>query len=189
VSIELEYNWIPFQLNSKLPEKGISLDDYYANQYGTSRYPAMEIGNLNQMCERFRFPIRWLVYERSSEPNVGTTIHAHRLVHFAQRKFGSQAASRVVDHLNELYFEKAGLLSSLDNLVAVAEKADLDVSSSEVRSYLESDEDLDTVRKRIPRDIRGVPSMSINKGGRQVPLPFLSVVEEMAQQLEKSARS
>merc|ERR1712205_160549 len=92
VQIALQYNWIPFMLNPELPESGWSLSQYYENQYGSGRNPALELPNLQKLDPA----IHWKVYEPSDEPNVGTTLHAHRLVHWSGQ-FGPHAQESVVD--------------------------------------------------------------------------------------------
>merc|ERR1712159_938936 len=111
--VDVRFKFTPFLLNPALPDEGISLAQYYANQYGPSRYPAMELPRLQELEPS----IRWKVYEPSDTPNVGKTMHAHRLVAWAGRRFGAEAQELVADELDRLYFVEAKLLSSFDNLV------------------------------------------------------------------------
>jgi len=187
VQVTVEFNWIPFMLNPKLPMHGVSLAQYYQNQYGASRNPAMELPNLNQMEPS----IHWKVYEPSSEPNVGTTLHAHRLVHWATRRFGSSAGTKVMDRLNQLYFVEGKLLSDYNNLRQVARDVKLDASEAEVREYLESDEDCTHITREDQRikssgNIWGVPHMVARAGAQEKGLQ-LGDSEEIAIFLEEMA--
>jgi len=186
--VDVRLTFVPFLLNPNLPDSGISLAQYYSNQYGPSRYPAMELPNLQKLEPN----IHWKVYEPSDEPNVGRTLHAHRLLAWARRRFGPQAAERVMGGLNRLYFVEAGLLSSYENLVRVAEEAELDMERSEVMTYLQSDEDHDAILSqdllvKTTKNIHAVPHMVIAVQGLEsdtstvrMELP-LAAPEQMAQ--------
>lgn len=182
VSLNVQYKWVPFLLNPRLPSEGISLAQYYDNQYGPSRYPAMELPNLQSLEPS----ITWKVYEPSEEPNVGTTLHAHRLVYWAGQRFGPDAADRVMDELNQLYFVEAGLLSSFENLVGVVKKVGLDVDESQVLTYLESAEDRDRILRQdsqVKSVTRGVPHIVAKAGSYKKQLQ-LGSPQQMARVLQ-----
>ena len=108
------------------------------------------------------------------------SLQSHRLLYYA-KKNGVQ--NEVAENLFQSYFLHGEDIGSLPHLVEIALKSG--ISSSEVQSYLSSDEDLDLIKEQDMQSrkmgISGVPCFIIEDeyaiSGAQEPEVFLQVFD------------
>jgi predicted DsbA family dithiol-disulfide isomerase len=154
--IEVEVNYLPFELNPNIPASGTDQKQYLAAKFGgEDRYRQLtaHVASIaSQEGLRFDFD------RQSVMPN---TLNAHRLIQFAGT-LGVQAS--VKEAMMKAYFEDGIDLSSNENLLTVAQSAGLDRSAAE--DLLRSDKDVSAIREleslNRRRGINGVPFFIIN---------------------------
>lgn len=170
----LQIGWRPFQLNPDMPVEGMERQEYLRRKFGDraggDMYEAVKEAGREE-----GIPFAFDKIRRT--PN---TLLAHRLIAFARRE---KRQDEVVEALFRGYFTAGADIGRIDTLVEVAEPVGLE--PDRVRAYLESDEDLASIKAedQFARQIgiQGVPCFIIDRkyalSGAQPPEAFLEVFE------------
>ncbi len=174
-----EINWYPFQLNPEMPEEGIERTLYLSLKFGSAERANEIYGSVTEASTSEDLDINFDAIQRM--PN---SLKSHHLVQFSRLK-GSQHA--VMENLFRSYFFYGTDIGSLNALLEIARDSGLD--QTQVRHYLESDQDLDLVRTQDIQSrtmgVSGVPCFIIADefavSGAQEPEVFLQVFDSAKQ--------
>jgi len=177
-NIEVDLNFLPFELNPDIPKTGTDHKTYLADKFGSrERYDQLTEHVVNVAAgEGLKFN-----YENQSVmPN---TLDAHRLIQYA-KKSGKQPA--IKEALMKAYFEQGIDLSKQENLLNIAEQNGLD--RDEVKSFLSSEQGILEIKQQEQanhqRGISGVPFYIINNkygvSGAQPSDTFVEILMEVA---------
>jgi predicted DsbA family dithiol-disulfide isomerase len=110
--VELQIEWLPFQLNPAMPAEGVARAEYRRAKFGSPER-AKEL-DARVAREGAGEGIQFAFDRMERTPN---TTRAHRLIDLAQRQ---EKADRVVDALFRAYFEEARDIGDETVLAAIA---------------------------------------------------------------------
>lgn len=169
--IKVMIGWRPFQLNPEMPEGGMDRRDYLEAKFGGKDGAKKVYSAIAEAGES-----EGLSFDFSQMARQPNTVNSHRLIDYACHK-GSQ--DDVVEALFQAYFVDARDIGDIDELVAIGVAAGLE--EADLRSYLESDDDIDRIKAEdaMARQmgVQGVPCFIINRkyaiSGAQDPAVFL----------------
>ena len=181
-----EINWYPFQLNPEMPEEGIERQLYLNLKFGSAARANEIYRTVNEASTNENLDINFDAIQRM--PN---SLRSHRLIQFS-RVNGAQGA--ITENLFRSYFFYGADIGSIDPLLEIAKDSGLD--PTQVRHYLESEQDLDLVRAQDIQSrkmgVSGVPCFIIANefavSGAQEPEVFLQVFDA-AKQLNAATTS
>jgi len=177
--------WRAFQLNPDMPAAGMDRQTYLNAKFGGSE-------RAGQIYDRIRMVgqsvgIDFAFDKIRQTPN---TVMAHRLIRFAQRPEINKA-DLVTDMLFDAYFLNGETIGSVDDLLAVGEKAGIDREA--LTAYFETDEDTEEIlaedahARRL--GIGGVPCFIVDGkyalSGAQEPESFLPLFDMALQETEQ----
>ncbi|KAL8829925.1 MAG: hypothetical protein Q9170_005968 [Blastenia crenularia] len=146
--------WYPFYIEPDAPKVSVDKRQYYKDQFGAGRAPAMfdrlvSIGNTGGL--EFKFGGK-----------KGNTRDSHRLIQLAKTK-GSEVQTRVVQELFASYFEKGEDIISHDILKTAAVRAGME--EAEVKNWLASDNGMKEVDQQVveaqKKGVRNVPKFTL----------------------------
>ena len=148
--------WMPFQLNPKMPKKGMERKVYLVNKFGSSDNA---IKAYAPILERFNScKIECDFTKIKITPN---TLDAQRLIHWAGIE-GCQ--SKMIENLFKGYFLNGADLGNKEILIGLGEISGL--SKNITKKLLESEEDKETIlhieTKYRQAGVRGIPTYLIN---------------------------
>jgi len=174
-----EINWYPFQLNPEMPEEGIERTLYLSLKFGSAERANEIYGSVTEASTSEDLDINFDAIQRM--PN---SLKSHRLIQFS-RLNGFQHA--VMENIFRSYFFYGTDIGSLDALLEIARDSGLD--QTQVRHYLESDQDLELVQAQDIQSrkmgVSGVPCFIIADefavSGAQEPEVFLQVFDAATQ--------
>ena len=147
-----QVRWLPFFLNPDTPPEGEPYLPFLEKKFGSRE-------RVNALFENVRAAGRPYGVEYAFEEIKfrANTLKAHRLLYWAQQR---GAVEQLVERLFVAQFQRGEHVGDLQTLVNIAEECGL--PGDEVRTYLASDEDQDTVRQlereNRRRGINSVPS-------------------------------
>lgn len=176
--IQVEVNFLPFELNPDLPKTGTDHKSYLAKKFGSKeRYEQLTDHVVNVAAGE------GLKFDYGKQSVMPNTLDAHRLIQYAKR-YGKQPA--VKEALMKAYFEQGIDLSKPENLATIAEGSGLD--ADEVRAFLAGEEGAHEVKQmeqtNYQRGISGVPFYIINNkygiSGAQPSDTFVEILMEVA---------
>ncbi len=181
---EIEFTWLPFELNPDMPAEGITREEYRTRKFGPDR--AAELDR-NMAATGREVGIDFAFDRMQVTPN---TRLAHRLIWEAGRQ-GRQ--SEVVNRLFKAYFEDALDIGRPDVLAKLADEIGLDPTG--VAQALSSQESLDTVIELEERGrgmgIEGVPFFIVlgkyGVSGAQPPEFWREALPKIAAQMQAGA--
>ena len=177
--------WRAFQLNPDMPAGGIDRQSYLSAKFGGA-------DRAGQIYERIRqvglsVGIDFAFDKITQTPN---TVQAHRLIRFAQRP-DIDKADLVTDLLFDAYFLNGERIGSIEELLAIGEKAGIDRAA--LTAYFETDEDREEIlaedshARRL--GIGGVPCFIVDGkyalSGAQEPESFLPLLDMAQQEAQK----
>ena len=150
-----EINWYPFQLNPEMPEEGIERTLYLNMKFGSAERANDIYRTVGEASTSEDLDINFDAIQRM--PN---SLKSHRLVQFSRLK-GAQHA--VIENLFQAYFFYGVDIGSLDSLLEIARDSGL--NPTQVRHYLQSEQDLELVRRQDIQSrkmgVSGVPCFII----------------------------
>jgi predicted DsbA family dithiol-disulfide isomerase len=155
-NIEVDVNFLPFELNPDTPRTGTDHKTYLADKFGS-------IERYEQLTDHVTGVAagEGLAFDYSKQSVIPNTLDSHRLIQYA-KGYGKQAA--IKEALMKAYFEQGVDLSNNDNLVDIAGKAGLD--RQQAATFLSSEEGVQEIKKmeqlNYQRGISGVPFYIIN---------------------------
>ena len=154
--LEVQVDWLPFELNPQMPKEGMDRKLYRSQKFG-SLARSQELDAYTVAAGK-REGIAFDYDRMTRTPN---TFAAHRLTWLAARE-GRQRA--VVEGILRSYFTEGRDIGDLDTLTEIAGEAGLD--RERVRAFLASNEGEVEVRALIDgalaRGVAGVPHFDID---------------------------
>jgi predicted DsbA family dithiol-disulfide isomerase len=174
-NFEVEY--FPFELNPKMPIKGVNQKQYLSDKFGgEDRYNQITSHTTAVAAEE------GLTFNFKAQQVSPNTRNGHRLIQLA-REDGKQL--ELVEALFKAYFSDGIDLSKLENLTAIA--AGVGMDETKVAAFLLSDTGITEVEMAEHElhelGITGVPFYVINNkygiSGAQSPESFVKVFEEI----------
>lgn len=181
---DIEFTWLPFELNPDMPADGITREDYRVRKFGAAR--AADLDRSMSTTGR-EVGIDFAFDRMQVTPN---TRLAHRLIWEAGRQ-GQQ--NQVVNRLFKAYFEDALDIGKPNVLAKLADEVGLDPTG--VAQALSSQESLDTVIELEDRGrgmgIEGVPFFIVlgkyGVSGAQPPEFWREALPKIAAQMQGGA--
>ncbi len=182
--LPITIRWRAFQLNPDMPAAGMDRQSYLNAKFGGAE-------RAGQIYDRIRMVgqsvgIDFAFDKIRQTPN---TVPAHRLIRFAQRP-EIDKADLVTDMLFDAYFLNGETIGSVEDLLAVGEKAGIDREA--LAAYFDSDEDTEEIlaedahARRL--GIGGVPCFIVDGkyalSGAQEPESFLPLFDMALQETE-----
>ena len=174
-NITAEITWHPFQLNPEMPPDGIERQIYLKAKFGSSErakdiYRAVDQASV---CEK-------LDLQLDDIKRMPNSLQSHRLLHYARRHDKQDV---VAENLFQSYFFYGIDIGSIAHLIKIAAESGLD--GEDVRSYMESSEDIELVRGHDIQSrklgVSGVPCFIIAEeyaiSGAQESEVFLQVFD------------
>ena len=174
-NITAEITWHPFQLNPEMPPDGIERQIYLRAKFGSSErakdiYRAVDQASVGEKLDLQLDDIKRM-------PN---SLQSHRLLHYARRHDKQDV---VAENLFQSYFFYGIDIGSIAHLIKIAAESGLD--GEDVRSYMESSEDIELVRGHDIQSrklgVSGVPCFIIAEeyaiSGAQESEVFLQVFD------------
>lgn len=174
-NITAEITWHPFQLNPEMPPDGIERQIYLKAKFGSSErakdnYRAVDQASVGEKLDLQLDDIKRM-------PN---SLQSHRLLHYARRHDKQDV---VAENLFQSYFFYGIDIGSIAHLIKIAAESGLD--GEDVRSYMESSEDIELVRGHDIQSrklgVSGVPCFIIAEeyaiSGAQESEVFLQVFD------------
>ena len=174
-NITAEITWHPFQLNPEMPPDGIERQIYLKAKFGSSErakdiYRAVDQASVGEKLDLQLDDIKRM-------PN---SLQSHRLLHYARRHDKQDV---VAENLFQSYFFYGLVIGSIAHLIKIAAESGLD--GEDVRSYMESSEDIKLVRDHDIQSrklgVSGVPCFIIAEeyaiSGAQESEVFLQVFD------------
>ena len=135
-NITAEITWHPFQLNPEMPPDGIERQIYLKAKFGSSERAKDIYRAVDQASVREKLDLQLDDIKRM--PN---SLQSHRLLHYARRHDKQDV---VAENLFQSYFFYGIDIGSIAHLIKIAAESGLD--GEDVRSYMESSEDIELVR-------------------------------------------
>ena len=174
-NITAEITWHPFQLNPEMPPDGIERQIYLKAKFGSSERAKDIYRAVNQasVCEK-------LDLQLDDIKRMPNSLQSHRLLHYARRHDKQDV---VAENLFQSYFFYGIDIGSIAHLIKIAAESGLD--GEDVRSYMESSEDIELVRDHDIQSrklgVSGVPCFIIAEeyaiSGAQESEVFLQVFD------------
>ncbi len=175
---DIQIGWRPFQLNPDMPAGGIGRQDYLSQKFGGAENAKRVYDPIHDAGKGEDIPFAF-----GAIPKTPNTVNSHRLIREAA-EHGKQDA--VVERLFNAYFIEGKDIEGAASLADLAADAGLD--RDETLAYLESDEDVETIKLEdtMARQmgIQGVPCFIIDRkyavSGAQSPEALVEVMEKAA---------
>lgn len=173
--LDVDLRWRPFQLDSTIPEGGISRKDYMDRKFGPERAATVH-DRVREVGAEVGIPFAFERITRS--PN---TLDAHRLLRWA---LDAGCQELLKERLMQLYFVEGADVG--DHAVLAKAAAECGMDEDDVRRRLASDEDVESVRAEIDRvqklGVNGVPFFIIaGKYGLSGAQPSEIIVQALRQ--------
>ena len=154
-AVAVETQWLPFELNPDMPAEGVDRRTYRTRKFGSwDRSQALDAQTVAAGAPD------GVVFDYDRMTRTPNTFQAHRLSLLAARAGCQQTVAEAV---LQAYFVDGRDIGDRDALTAIA--ADCGLDAATVRTFLDGDEDADTVRllevAAQARGIAGVPHMVI----------------------------
>lgn len=158
LNIEVDFNFIPYELNPEMPEKGEAIASYFKRLFGWDNRKLLDYqGSLVETALNAGVTIDF-----SKRVNYYNTRKAHKLMHWAER-FNKQTA--VNKKLIEAYFEQGKDIGETEALLDIAVQSGLDrmstqnaLISTELAQEFESQ-----VERQKALNIRSIPAFILNE--------------------------
>lgn len=158
LNIEVDFKFIPYELNPEMPEKGETIASYFKRQFGWDDQKLLEYQeSLVKTALGAGVKIDF-----SKRLNYYNTKKAHKLMHLAER-FNKQA------HLNEklitTYMEEGQDISNTDILLDIAVQVGLDrISTENALSSAQLAQELDSkIERRKAFEIQSIPAFILDE--------------------------
>ena len=177
--------WRPFQLRPEMPAGGLPWRDFAEEKFGGLRNAETAFAQVTQLAEA-----EGLTFDFTRVASAPNTVDAHRLALLAAR---SDRTWEAVHALFQGYFAEGRDLNRLDDLLAVAQEAGLEVEAA--RAALESDayvpEVWESQQEAQRLGLSGVPFYVFNGthglSGAQPAETFRRVLDALANRHEAAA--
>jgi predicted DsbA family dithiol-disulfide isomerase len=158
LAIEVDFHFLPFELNPEMSEEGETIANYFKRQQGWNKstlldYQASLVKTARAAGVNIDFSKRTHYYN---------TRNAHKLIHFAE-SFDKQLIAN--EHLIEAYFKNGIDISNTNALLDIAEEIGLDRAAA--KDALSSIKIEQSLEKKINRQkdfkILSIPAFILNE--------------------------
>ncbi|KAG2430565.1 hypothetical protein HXX76_010084 [Chlamydomonas incerta] len=173
---DFKVTWRPYQLAPEAPKAGLNKLQYYNDKFGPARVAQM-------------MPMMTKVYadlglSYSTGGLTGNTLDSHRLIAWAEDKFGAAGQNRLVEEFFLDYFTREKYIGDREVLLAAVSRAGLDAAAAaavldDPGAYTEQ------VKQQIARarGVGGVPFFTVEGrfklSGAQEPEVFEELFEQL----------
>jgi predicted DsbA family dithiol-disulfide isomerase len=158
LNIDVDFYFLPFQLNPNISEKGELIASYFSRQLGWNERKLLDY----QQSLVITAAEADVVIDFTKRTHYYNSQHAHLLMHWAEQ-FNKQTALNT--SLINAYFKDGQNISDLSVLLNIAEKLGLD--KQKTNTALTSNEFLQSFNKKIARyqawNIGSVPAFIFNE--------------------------
>jgi len=168
----------PFFLDPTLPTTSIDKKERYAKKFGAGAVgPLLQRMTQTGLGDGIAFKFGG---------KIGNTLMAHRLLRWAESKYGRAVQEQLLIKLYGFYFEQEKDIADVATLVTAATEVGIDRSS--VEAFLKSDEEstavMETAQENMDKyDISGVPHFVIGDkvrvSGAQNPEYFVNAFRKL----------
>jgi len=158
LNIEVDFKFIPYELNPEMPEKGETIARYFKRQFGWDDCKLLEYQNsLVKTAVSAGVTINF-----SKRLNYYNTKKAHKLMHWAEC-FHKQ--TDLNERLIKAYFEEGQDISNTDVLLDIAVHVGLDrVSTETALSSAQLAQELDRkIKRQKTLNIRSIPAFILDE--------------------------
>ena len=157
LNLEVEFNFLPFQLNPNMDENGEPITNYFSRQFGWNERKLLDYQHsLVKTAANAGVSINF-----SKRTHYYNTHNAHLLMHWAER-FNKQTILN--EHLIKAYFSEGLDISNLSILLNIAEEVGLD--RKQTNTALTSTQFNQELDKKVQRykafNISSIPAFIIN---------------------------
>jgi len=167
--VDVQVQWLPFQLNSQASKTGVNKVEMYMQKFGKTKQEVMQMSQFM----KGNFDKAGLPYKFTDQSLTGNTFNSHRLIAYAY-SMGADVQDKVVEHLFNAYFAEERFLNDPEVLVEAALVAGIpeDVArafvSDESQFKAETDAEMQVGRQM---GVNGVPHFVLqNADGKKVSL-------------------
>lgn len=160
VNADFEIAYRAYQLDPTAPKDGSTpVREAYARKFGGAERADAIIANLTETAAVDGLEFRMDIALRSN------TILAHRLLWFAETRFGSDAQHQLKERFLRAYFMEGRNVGQVDTLIEITTDV-LPATDSELREFIASEEGAGEVAEQmataVSHGITGVPTYVIN---------------------------
>ncbi|MFM8531927.1 MAG: DsbA family oxidoreductase [Ilumatobacteraceae bacterium] len=160
VDADFEIAYRAYQLDPTAPKDGSTpVREAYATKFAGAERADAIIANLTETAAADGLEFRMDIALRSN------TILAHRLLWFAETRFGSDAQHQLKERFLRAYFMEGRNVGQVDTLIEVTTDV-LPATDSELRDFIASEEGIGEVAEQmataVSHGITGVPTYVIN---------------------------
>lgn len=159
-AVEVEVNWLPFELNPDMPFSGMDRKDYRSAKFGSWEYSQRLDARTEQSAAG-----DGVVFNYAAIKRVPNTLAAHRLVWFTPE---GAARTRLVERIFHAYFQDGKDIGDIHILADIA--AENGMHRETALQFLRSNAGVEEVRQledlARQRHINSVPSFDID--GNQI---------------------
>ena len=182
LNIEVEFHFIPFQLNPNMDEAGESIDGYFKRQFGWNE---IKLHNYQHSLVKTAANAG-ITIDFSKRTHYYNSHNAHLLMHWAEQ-FNKQELLN--EHLITAYFNEGLDISKLTVLLNIAEEVGLDRRQANLAlSSSRSNQELTKKTQRYQKfDISSIPSFIINNNELVLGSNSVSYFEKALSKLSKAA--
>jgi len=154
---DIEWRFLPFQLNPEMPPEGAEIEEHLRQRYGFSAEKQKTYrANLLKLADR-----AGLIYDFSKRKKYWNTAAAHKLIHWAE---GQGKHQEMHEALISYYFTQGKDTGDQDQLLRLVEELGLDgQDAADSFKSVESQKQLDEKYVRAREIVTGgVPAFLIN---------------------------
>ena len=160
VNADFEIAYRAYQLDPTAPKDGSTpVREAYARKFGGAERADAIIANLTETAAVDGLEFRMDIALRSN------TILAHRLLWFAETRFGSDAQHQLKERFLRAYFMEGRNVGQVDTLIEITTEV-LPATDYELRDFIASEEGIGEVAEQmattVSHGITGVPTYVIN---------------------------
>lgn len=160
VDADFRISYRAYQLDPTAPKDGSTpVREAYARKFGGPERAEAIIANLTETAAADGLDFRMDIAVRSN------TILAHRLLWFAEDRFGNEAQHRLKERFLHAYFMEGRNVGHADTLVDIAAEV-LSVTAADLHDFVSSEEGIGEVAEQmataVSHGITGVPTYVIN---------------------------
>ena len=137
-------NWHPYIIDRNTAANGENYEDYNFRRWGSDHWTISLRNSSRRDGVEFK---NWKTWPNS--------LHGHRLVHYAGKKFGAVGQSKAKDILFRMVYEDGKNISIVPCVMEAAKELGL----TEAEDYLKSDEDIDLI---LSEDLKAKSSLKIS---------------------------
>ncbi|MES1023406.1 DsbA family oxidoreductase [Gloeocapsa sp. BRSZ] len=179
-AIQIERQWLPFELNPQMPEAGLDRKAYRTQKFGSWEYSQQLDAKTVQATQGDSIDFCYDLM--TVTPN---TLKAHRLTWFA----GKQGkATEMAVRILTAYFTEGQNIGSAETLVTLA--SEIGIEAAQAKAFLESEAGIQEVKaleqQAIAQGIRSVPTIRIGQellSGAQSVEVFLAALQKAVSEL------